>query len=277
MDSGLLILISVFVGLPLVAFGYIRLADRLQRARRASVLKRDFPRQWIAILEGHFPLFKRLPLDEKRQLETNIKLFLAKTRFEGCGLELDDEIRVTIAAQACLLLLGRSGKPLYPNLKSVLVYPTSFKGGRKGIFGTDLDSETIRLGESWQSGTVILAWDSTRGGSLNEFDGKNVVIHEFAHQLDQEDGDGDGCPLLGDRSAYTAWAKVMGDEYAVHARKALKGKRSVIHRYGATNPAEFFATATEAFFEKPKQLHRKRPEVYRILKSYYQLDPLSWA
>ena len=276
MDKGLLVLLFVFIGIPAIAFGYLYTFRKRKEANRQAILEKDFPHEWLLVIQRNIPVFERLPFDLKRKLEKSIQLFLGKTQYEGCGgLEIDDEIRVTIAAQACLITLGHS-RQLYPHLKSILVYPSSFRGGEKGIFGTDPDQQTIRLGESWGTGTVILAWDSSRRGALNDFDGQNVVIHEFAHQLDQEDGNSDGTPLLAERSGYVAWSKVMADEYQNQVRKALKGKRSVIDHYGATNPAEFFATATEAFFEKPEQLYRKRPEVYRILKSYFRLSPIDW-
>lgn len=148
MDSGLLVLLFVFIGVPVIAFGLIHLANRFYRARRRAVLEKEMPAEWLEIIERNLPVFRRLPFELKRQLETNLKLFLAKTRFEGYGLEIDEEIRVTIAAQACLLALGRPGKQLYPNLRTVIVYPTSFKAGKKGVFGTDLDATTLRLGDS---------------------------------------------------------------------------------------------------------------------------------
>ena len=167
----------------------------------------------------------------------------------------------------------------YPTLRTILVYPSSYLAKHPH----DEKKKHHRLGESWQFGPVVLAWDSSQRGSKNAFDGHNVVIHEFAHQLDQMDGAADGAPTLGQgeergqrRQLYRSWALVFSRDFECLQKKAAKGKRTVIDHYGATNPAEFFATATEAFFEKPRQLKKKRPELYEELRSYYKQDPVAW-
>ena len=132
------------------------------------------------------------------------------------------------------------------------------------------------LGESWTSGSVVLAWDSVLKGAANEDDGKNVVIHEFAHQLDQADGVGDGAPILKDRGEYQDWAKVFSKHYEQLVERTNKGRKTLLDNYGATNPAEFFAVATEAFFESRDRLKKKHPNLYSELKDYYQLDPAEW-
>ena len=195
--------------------------------------------------------------------------------FEGCGgLELTDEIKVTIAAQACLLLLHRE-TDYYPRLITILVYPHAYVA--KSIEpiggGVVLEGETARLGEAWKDGVVVLSWDDVRQGASDLHDGHNVVLHEFAHQLDQQDGSADGAPILEHRSQYVTWARVLSDEYDQLRRDTEKGRTDVLDEYGATNPAEFFAVATECFFEKPIQLRRKHPQLYEELKAYYRQDP----
>ena len=181
---------------------------------------------------------------------------------------MTDEIKVTIAAQASMLLLNR--RPTYfPKLRTILVYPHTYVAKQNG-------RDSVRLGESWQNGPVVLTWDSVKGGARNVRDGKNVVLHEFSHQLDQEDGSADGAPILESRSCYATWARVLSAEYDRLRAKKKKFRRSVLNKYGATNPAEFFAVATEAFFEKAKQMKKKNPELYEELKTYYKLDPLEW-
>jgi Mlc titration factor MtfA (ptsG expression regulator) len=134
------------------------------------------------------------------------------------------------------------------------------------------EREVTTLGQSWTRGNVILAWDAALGGGRDFHDGHNVVLHEFAHQLDQEDGSADGAPPLPSRGLYGPWARVLGAEY-----ESLRGPgRHVLDEYGGTNPAEFFAVATEAFFEKPRQLRKKHPQLYEQLKAYYQQDPAQW-
>ncbi len=269
------ILLFVFFGIPALLFGGQYLFARHYRAKKQKVITADFPETWNAIILKNVPLVSKLPARFRERLETNIKLFLAEVSFEGQGgVEITDEIRVTVAAQACLLTVGRENKR-YPRLNNVIIYPSAFTDSQNSP-RHDPANLTYRLGESWTTGTVILAWDSTQRGAINIHDGHNVTLHEFAHQLDQEDGVGDGVPIFQSQSAFTAWAQVFTKEYEIQVKKATKGHRSVLDHYGATNYAEFFAVSTEAFFEKPKQLKRKRPEIYKILKNYYHLDPITW-
>jgi Mlc titration factor MtfA (ptsG expression regulator) len=233
------------------------------------------PQEWLPILRERFPTVERLTEAQRTQLFGYMQTFLEQVEFEGCGgQEITDEIRVTIAAQACLLLVGREHE-VYPRLKTVLVYPHTYVSGAKGLFGGD-NGEGARLGESWNGGAVVLAWDSVAGGARNVEDGHNVTFHEFAHQLDQEDGRSDGAPILENRAAYATWARVFSADFKTLCDKTEHGKRDVIDRYGATNPAEFFAVATETFFEKPRQLKAVHFALYDALKDYYKIDPLGW-
>ncbi len=245
-----------------------------KRHRREEILARPFPPAWRAILDKNVPYVARLDAAEQRELEGLVAVFLEEKSFEGCGgLELNDEIRVTIAGQACLLLLHREAD-VYPDLDSILVYPSAYKAKstrREG--GVVLEGEEARLGESWTRGTVVLAWDHVKSGARNLTDGHNVVLHEFAHQLDAEDGSMDGAPELGERSHYATWARVLGDEFADLASRLHEGRKTDIDPYGATNPSEFFAVLTETFFEKPIELSRRHPELYEELRAFYKQDP----
>jgi hypothetical protein len=246
-------------------------------ARRKTLMKAPFPEEWSAILSKNLPPYSSLPGGLLDQLHGYINVFLDEKDFEGCGgQEITDEVRVTIAAQACLLLVGRDSK-CYPRLRSVLVYPHTYVGGKGGIFGAGDEQPSARLGESWRTGAVVLSWDSVRGGAANFDDGHNVALHEFAHQLDQEDGAADGTPILRGLSSYRSWARSLTEEYKSFLKRVKAHRKTVIDEYGATNPAEFFATATEAFFEKPEQLAKKRPDLYAELKSYYRIDPTEWS
>ena len=257
--------------------GFLVWAKRhTRRLRRQKLLATPPPAIWIPILEKTLPMIGMMSVEHKKQLFGYMQIFLAEKQFEGCGgLELTDEITTTIAAQACMLLLGRETQ-VYPKLKTVLVYPHTYQSGRKGMFGGD-NGESARLGESWDCGVVVLSWNSVKGGARNFEDGHNVTFHEFAHQLDQEDGAADGAPILEERSAYSAWARVFGEEYNVLVDKTQRGKKSTMDRYGATNPAEFFAVATETFFEKPRQLKSRHPEIFEELQYYYKVDPTDWV
>ncbi len=246
-----------------------------KKRRRQRLRTEPFPSAWLTVIKKNFPIYDRLPQADQQELQGHIQVFLAEKLFEGCGgLELTDEIRVTIAAQACLLLLHRE-TDYYPRLITILVYPHAYlaKGVESIGGGAVLESETARLGEAWTNGLVVLSWDDVRQGAADFHDGHNVVLHEFAHQLDQEDGSADGAPILEHRSQYVAWARVPSEDYEQLRRDAEHGHKNVLDEYGATNPAEFFAVATECFFEKPVPLRHKHPQLYEELKAYYRQDP----
>ncbi len=243
--------------------------------RRKRLRARPIPETWLAIIKQKVPIYNRLPRADQEELQGHIHVFLEEKYFEGCGgLELTEEIKVTIAAWACLLLLHRKTN-YYPRLITILVYPNAYvarslepKGG-----GVVEEGESVRLGEAWMGGVAVISWDDVCRGGSDDHDGVNVVLHEFAHLLDFEDGSADGTPPLAHRSDYVTWTRVLSDEFDRLRRDAALGRWSVLDHYGATNPAEFFAVATECFFEKPVQLRRKHPELYEELKTYYRQDP----
>lgn len=262
------------IGLALVFFVGKRVS---RQTKRKQLLTLPFPEEWKQIVQKNVPLYNRLPDSLKQQLGGLVNVFTAEKKFEGCGgLEITDEIRVTIAAQASMLLLNRKAH-YFPKLHTILVYPHTYAARTVSSNGTvTVDEQSVRLGESWQNGPVVLAWNSVTGGTCNITDAQNVVLHEFAHQLDQEDGAADGAPILEHQSSYVAWARVLSKEYEALQRKKKKHRKAVMSKYGATNPAEFFAVATETFFEKSKQMKKKHPELYDELKNYYKLDPVEW-
>ena len=258
----------------LVAFGLYFL---FRRWREQRILGRPFPAAWLSILEAGLPVYSLLAEKEQARLRKLVQKFIASKRFYGCaGLVITDEMRVTIAAQACLLLINKSGS-IYHKLASVLVYPTAFRVERDQHRpdGTVALGEQDLLGESWSSGKVVLSWDDVEKGVGDFSDGHNVVLHEFAHQLDAESGGTNGAPPLR-RNSYKTWATVFADNFQDLQARSLHRHETVMDEYGATNPAEFFAVATEAFFEKPYQLYARRPELYRELENYYQVDARSW-
>lgn len=243
----------------------------LRKSRRAHWMKLRLSEQERNELAENFPAFARLPVALREELEGLMHVFMAEKSFEACG-GLDEvtlHMRQVIAAEACLLLVNRK-HDFYRKLRSILLYPSAYKARNEH------GGEDIRLGESWTSGSIVLAWDSVVAGGRNEEDGSNVTVHEFAHQLDQADGAGDGVPELSGSHSYRDWARVFSKAFEKFQRKVEKGRRTVIDPYGATNPAEFFAVATETFYEKPKQLQEKYPDVYQQLKVYYNVDPLDW-
>ncbi len=252
--------------------------DFFKKRRRENILATPFPAEWEAILLKNFPLYTRLNQADRKELQGIVQVLVDEKIFEGVqGLEITDEIKVTIMAQAALLLLHRE-TDYYPDLRTVIVYPSAFVSTVRQQYGYGVihEGEVVRLGEAWGHGTVVLSWDHVRSGAADIRDGHNLVFHEFAHQLDQEDGNANGAPILEQRSMYVAWARTLGEVYAELQRDSALGRSTVLDAYGATNPAEFFAVATEAFFEKPWQLQRTYPELYDELKLYYQQDPLEF-
>jgi Mlc titration factor MtfA (ptsG expression regulator) len=250
---------------------------RLRDYRRERLMRKPFPPEWETILSHSVVLYRHLPDLLKKKLQGCIQVFLSEKTFEGCaGLEVTEEMKISIAAQACILLLGR--KPTYyPTLYTILVYPSAYVAKQTTVVGTmHVEEDSVRAGESWTRGEVVLAWDEVRREAMDLAGTHNVVLHEFAHQLDQEDGKADGAPILGKSSSYVTWARVLGAEFQDLRRKALSGTKDIMDAYGATNPAEFFAVATETFFERPRQMKLKHPGLYEELRSYYELDPAGW-
>jgi Mlc titration factor MtfA (ptsG expression regulator) len=248
--------------------------DFFKNRRREALLKQPLTPEEHAILDKNVPYLAGLSPEDRHELEGLVRVFVTEKHFEGCaGLELTDEIKLTIAAQACLLLLHRE-TDIYPNVDSILVYPSAYRVPTEQHDGlVVLEEDQARLGESWQRGLVVLSWDHTLSGAAQPHDGQNVVLHEFAHQLDGEDGPMNGTPVLGARARYTSWAHVLGDEFDELSQRLHAGRRTDIDPYGATNPAEFFAVVTEMFFEKPRALKKRHSELYAELAAFYQQDP----
>jgi Mlc titration factor MtfA (ptsG expression regulator) len=247
------------------------------RRRRRRLLATPFPADWLAHLRHHVTAYEHLIEAEQARLRDDLRVFVAEKTWEGCGgLTVTDEIRVSIAAQACLLLLGVE-HDYFRRVRTILVYPTAYRSPDGEVGPDGVVREGIgRLGEAWYGGPVVLAWDRVRAGSQNDRDGRNVVLHEFAHQLDFLDGLGDGTPPLRDAEQYREWQRVMTAEFDRLRADVGRNRATWLDAYGATNPAEFFAVATECFFEKPRQVRERHPEVYGVLRGYYCQDPASW-
>ena len=287
-----LLLVAAIVGAP-----------RRRARRRQAWASRPFPAAWRGILRRRVLLYRQLPPDLQQQLRRRILVFLAEKPFLGCaGLAVTDEMRVTIAAQACLLRLNQGGA-LFPELKQILVYPGAFLVDRVHASpgGVLREERRALAGESWSQGQVILSWQDVLDGARVVDDGHNVVLHEFAHQLDQETGSANGAPRLGSRAAHARWARVMADEFAalqarIRAREAAAARAQagwswfgtspvdtptpppadLISDYGATNEAEFFAVVTEVFFEQSGALADRHPALFALLRDYYRVDPRTW-
>jgi MtfA peptidase len=265
-----LVIALILIGLS--AFFFLP-AYRLRLA-----LARPFPSAFAKILRKNIPSYARMSVPIQLRLKRLIKQFLHEKKFVGCdGFEITDEVRVTIAAKACLLLLNRKTL-VYPKLEFVLVYPTTFVVPRveTGLGGVVTHQNQTLSGESWSDGRVILAWEHIEQDRENAGSGHDVVVHEFAHQLDSESGNTNGAPLLPSAAHYARWAQVFEREFALLTSAEQAGLETVLDHYGATNPAEFFAVATEAFFEKSHALAQHHAELFEQLRSYYRVDPRLW-
>lgn len=246
-----------------------------KKRRRKRWRSLPFPPEWVEIIDRNVPYYHNLSPEERTELHGHIQVFLHEKKFEGCaGLEITDEIRVTIAAQACILLLHRQ-TDYFPLMKTILVYPHHYLASTTRRLPGGIVEERVqgRLGESWKRGPIVLSWDDVLRGAADPNDGHNVVFHEFAHQIDSESGAMDGAPELPHPAMYTAWARIMSSEYNNLIRALGRNHRHLIDAYGASNPAEFFAVVTEAFFEKPHQLKNSHPELYEQIRAFYQQDP----
>lgn len=266
-------ILIVVLGLVLVLL-LLRLIWR-SRGHVAALRSRPFPEQWREILRRRVPLYRRLPNEQRGVLERHIARFLVAKSFEACGdLEtVTDEMRLTAAGNACLLLAGRPGGEPFASLRSILLYPTGFTAPGQ------YEGEAHRglLGESWDTGSVILSWETMQEDAAAGADGFNVVLHEFAHQLDQEFGHADGLPLLDHSGQYSRWAAAFSEAFKNHRRTSALGRRTAIDPYGAESAAEFFACATETFFERPEDLRREIRPIFDQLAAYYRVDPTSWT
>ena len=249
----------------------------LRDHRRKEILQQPFPADWRRILGENVVHYSFLDEEEKQHLEQLVQVFIAEKRFEGCnGLEITDEIRVIIAAEACMLVLGLP-HDLYRELCTLLIYPSVVvtPPSQRGVFTQSPLVErppTAISGQAFLRGPVILVWDEVRKGARHPERGHNVVYHEFAHLLDMSTGAANGTPELHSREQYRIWAEVFSREFLELRRRAEQGRKTFLDPYGALNEAEFFAVATEFFFDKPIQMQKKHPALYEVLAGFYRQD-----
>jgi MtfA peptidase len=250
----------------------------LRDHRRDEARKRPFPPEWEVFVHANVAHYCMLDDNERAELHATMQVFLEEKEWEGCGgLDLTDEIRVTIAAQACLLQLGLP-HDYYRNVESILVYPSTVvpPEHRPSIFERvdgPVEAAAPLLGQAFAQGPVILVWDAVLHGARHPEQGHNVVYHEFAHKLDMLDGAADGTPPLANRDQLDEWVAVCSREFQRLHSLAEKGHKTFLNSYGAKNEAEFFAVATEEFFDRPLALQKHAPDLYHVLSAYYHQDP----
>jgi len=268
----------VLIAVP-VAFGlYWYAKPRLVENRRRRVRKQPVPDGLEEILATNIGLYSSLPDDLRAQLHGHINVFLDEKRFLGVGGQaITNEVCVTVAGVACMLLLNR--EPTYfPGFSSILIYPETYETSQVDFDGAvAVHKRSRRAGESWHRGPIVLSWSDVLHGASNASDGYNVVLHEFAHKLDEENSGTNGMPILHETDHYREWAEVLGREYKSFADRVARRKNKVIDDYGLTSPPEFFAVATESFFEKAFSMQKRLPDLYAQLKRFYGVDPAAWT
>ncbi|QDC08385.1 zinc-dependent peptidase [Oceanicola sp. D3] len=267
------LIVLALLALAAVAYGLWKLA---KRRARSALLASPLTEAQREVIAAKVPITRRLPEPLARALEGRINLFLDQVEFIGRGgLEVTEEMRLSIAAQACLLVVNTD--TWFINLRTVLIYPGAFKSRRQSHNGFVVtEHETVRTGESWARGPVILSWAHSDAGAADDADGQNVVIHEFAHQIDDLSGRADGAPILGRDQSFAEWARVFTSAYERLCTRTERGERGVIDPYGCEGHEEFFAVAVEVFFEQPRALMAEEPEVYAQLSTLFELDPVEW-
>ncbi len=255
-------------------FGFFK--DR----HRKRIKARPFPNEWLKIIKSNVAFFTRLSANDQAELLDHIQVLLAEKNFEGCaGQEITDEVRVTIAAQAGVLLLHRK-TDYFPRLLTILVYPSTYLADENRPVTEQIweEGKHARLGETQRTmGSMVLAWDAVKSGAEDPSDAKNVVLHEFAHQLDYENLAADGTPALATREQQVSWQRVMRTEFASLRAAEETGIPTLLDTYGATNAAEFFAVSTEAFFERPVMLRAQHPRLYLEMQQYFRQDPVEFS
>jgi Mlc titration factor MtfA (ptsG expression regulator) len=263
--------------LAFIFFAFLTIKKISKKIKWTEILRLEFPVKFQVVLTESFLPYKYLKDDEKERLHNKILYFLKYKNFIGIGdFEITEEMKLLIAAQACLLIVNLKDE-VYPDLYSIYISATTFVEKENHVNPqTMLPNYTPRLGESWHRGPVVLSWSSVRDGVENWRDGYNVVLHEFAHQLDSLDGHMDGTPELDTPSSYKKWEMFMGREFSILRNKVLKHRKSDIDKYGATNEVEFFAVTVEDFFEKSYTFKKNHPELYDLFKDFFKIDPVLW-
>ena len=252
----------------------------LKQRRRAKILATPFPENWDQIIRDNVRHARHLTPDQQQKLRRLVQIFVVERNWEGCGgLTLTDDMKVTIATLACLLVVGMNEELLFEHVMSILVYPTGYVAPLSHVSGTSpvIDAGQPRLGEAWWRGPVILSWTDSLAGARTESPGRNLVLHEFAHQLDMMNGRiCDGTPPLRTREQHERWVSVLGPVFDQLVEDCRSGHQGLIDCYGAKNPAEFFAVLTEKFFEQPNVLLHHHEPAYRVLRDFYGLDSAGW-
>jgi Mlc titration factor MtfA (ptsG expression regulator) len=270
------LLLIIAIAFAAVAAVLLRRRARVQRL--CQLADKPLEPELLNLLRQHMPLYERMPSELQQRLQGLVNVFVNDKNFFGSGgLEITDEMRLAVAGNACLLLLNRDD-PCFPGSATILLYPDTIVTPAVEYDGPVVRKTTsARLGESWHRGPVILSWADVLRGVSNPDDGQNVVIHEFAHKLDEENESMNGLPVLREHADYPEWARVMSEEFAELIKRVERNRNKVLSGYGSTSPAEFFAVASEVFFEQGKRMQDRLPKLYTQLEQYYGVDTAGWG
>lgn len=248
-----------------------------KRRRRQKLRAQPFPPEWIEYLRANVRHADRLDDAQRQRLRGDVAVLVAEKNWEGCGgLEMTDEIRVTTAALVACMTLGFDNIDCFDHVLSVLVYPTPYVAQETQVnqAGVVLEVDSSRLGEAWHRGPVVLSWPDVLAAARKQAGGHNLVFHEFAHQLDLLNGmHADGIPPIDDRAQYERFDEVTSSEFRKLIHDCRHGRNPLLDCYGATDRGEFFAVATEAFFERPAEMQQRYPRLYDVLREYYRQHP----
>ena len=273
-----LVILLVIIAVPSAVGLYWVIKPKIIRKRRARLRERPPPDGLEEAMAQNVGLYALLPGDLRKELHGHVNVFLDEKRFIGLGgQEITQEVRFTIAGTACMLLLNREPR-YFPGFTSVVVYPETYEADHVEYDGmVETHRRSRRAGESWHRGPLVLSWSNVLQGVMNAGDGYNVVLHEFAHKLDEQNAGTNGLPILNDADHYRQWAEVLGREYRQFGDRVARRKNKVMDEYGLTSPAEFFAVATESYFEKGRAMRKRLPDLYEQLKRFYVVDPATWT
>lgn len=272
------LLFGLILAVPLAVLAYLLFAPMFRRMRRRRRRAAKPPADLDEVLMRNVGLYAAMPEDLRDQLRGHVNVFLAEKKFIGAGGQaIDDEIRYIVAGTACVLLLNREPR-YFPGFRSILIYPDTYTSTDVRYDGlVEVHERSVRAGESWHRGPIVLSWGDVRRGVANPADGFNVVLHEFAHKLDEQNSGTDGLPELHEAEHFEEWVEVLGREYEALRKRVAKRKNRVLDEYGLTSPPEFFAVATESFFEKSRAMKKRLPDLYQQLRRFYRVDPAEWG
>lgn len=240
----------------------------------------SLPDDWQRTVARSVPHYRFLSPDERQRAYDLIERFIAEKEFWGNrDLAVTPHMKLVVAAQACLLILNIPRLGLFPETKEVILYPDDFGQSLDAIGpdGRTYHIDQSRIGEASRRGPVLLAWEHVKQSAFDRLDGRNVVFHEFAHALDYLNGEADGAPPLAEAGDFAEWSRIMSSELRALRAAASMGRRTLLDPYGAESPAEFFAVATEHFFEDGRRMKRNHPALYAQLRAFYKQETADWA